>query len=108
MARTQNVYAINLNGINNAYRPSDFGIGDQIRINFLAEVRCKLFGIVQATETKFFGKNNGSSHNRSCQRPATGFVNPGNPRDAGDTQFFLVTKPASPIHLRKSLANLRE
>ena len=36
MARAQDVDAINLDGIDNADRPSDFGIRHQIRINFLA------------------------------------------------------------------------
>jgi hypothetical protein len=46
MARAQNVDAINLSGIDSADRPSDFGIGHQIRIDLLAQFRCKLLGIV--------------------------------------------------------------
>ena len=46
MARAENVDAINLNGIDSANRPSDFGIGHQIRIDLLAQFRCKLLGIV--------------------------------------------------------------
>jgi cyclophilin family peptidyl-prolyl cis-trans isomerase len=84
--------------MNNTDSPSDFGITHQIRINFLAQLRCKLFGIIQATVTKFFRKNYCSGHNRARQRPATSLINPGNPRDAGSAQFFFVTKSASPIH----------
>ncbi len=36
MARAQNVDPINLDGINNTDSPSDFGIGDQFAIDFLA------------------------------------------------------------------------
>lgn len=36
MARTQNVDPINLYGIDNAYSPSDFRIGDQFAIDFPA------------------------------------------------------------------------
>jgi len=36
MARTQNVYSIDFDGINNADSPSDLGIGDQFAIDFLA------------------------------------------------------------------------
>jgi hypothetical protein len=100
MARAQNVDAINLAGIDTANRPSDFGIEDQIRINFLAQFRRKLFGIVQATVTKFFRKNYCSGHNRASQRPTASFINPSNTRDTGGAQFFLVTKSASPVHFR--------
>jgi microcompartment protein CcmK/EutM len=100
MACTQNIDAINLNGIDNTDCPSDFGIGHQIRINFLPQLWRKLLGIVQATMTKFFGKDHGSSDNRTRQRTTTGFVNPGNPRNTGAAQFFLVTKSASPVHVR--------
>jgi hypothetical protein len=108
MARAQNVDAINLKGIDNADRPSDFGIGHQIRIDLLAQLRCKLLGIVQATVTKFFRENYCSGDNRTCERAPSSFINPRDTRNAGGAQFFFVTKSASPIHLRKSLANLRE
>jgi len=98
MARAQNVDAIDLDRIDNANGRSDFGVGHQLRINFLTQLRCKLFRIVQTTMTKFFRKNYCSSHNRTRQRPPTNLINPGNPRDAGGAQFFLVTKSASPAH----------
>ena len=95
-------------GINNANGPSDFGIGHQLRINFLSQFRRKLFGIVQATMAEFFRKNYCSGHDRTRQCSSTSLINPGNPRQADGAQFFLVTKSASPVHLRKSLADLRE
>jgi hypothetical protein len=103
MARAQNVDAIDLGGIDSANRPSDFGIGHEIRINFLAQFRGELLGIVQATMTKFFRKNYRSRDNRTCQRTTPSLVDPGNIRDAGGAQFFLVTKSASPIHFRDSM-----
>jgi hypothetical protein len=98
MARAQNVDAINLNGIDSADRPSDFGIGHQIRIDLLAQFRCKLLGIVQATVTKFVRENYCGGYNRTRQRPATSFINPRDTHDTGAAQFFLVTKSASPAH----------
>jgi len=98
MARAENVDAINLNGIDSADRPSDFGIGHQIRIDLLAQFRCKLLGIVQATVTKFFRKNYCSGHNRTRQCTAASFINASNTRDTRAAQSFLVTKSASPIH----------
>jgi hypothetical protein len=98
MARAQDVDAIDLDGIDNADRPSDLRIGYQIQINFLAQFRRKLFGIVQATMTKFFGQNYCSGHNRTGERAASSFINACNPHDAGGAQLFLVTKSASPAH----------
>jgi hypothetical protein len=46
MAGAQDVDAIDLHRINNADRPSDLGIGHQLQVNFLAQFRRKLFGIV--------------------------------------------------------------
>ena len=98
MARAQNVDAIDLDGIDHANGPSDFGVGHQLRINFFAQFRRELLGIVQAAMTEFFRKNYCSGHNRTRQRPATSLINPGNPRDAGGADFFLITKSASPAH----------
>ena len=57
---------------------------------------------------KFFGKNCRGGDDRPGQRTTTGFVNSRNPRDPCDTEFFLVTKSAAPMHPHKSLADLRE
>src|SRR5947208_2274482 len=54
------------------------------------------------------GDHAGGSDDWTGQRTAAGFVNPGNAHNSGGTQFLFVTKSAAPIHLRKSLANLRE
>jgi len=98
MACSQNVDAIDLDRIDYADRPSDVGIGHQLRVNFLTQFRGKLFGIVQATMTKFFGQNNGGSDNRTRESTTPCFVNSGDLRNAGGAQFFLVTKSAPPAH----------
>ncbi len=46
MRRAQNIDPVDLNGIDDAYCPVEAGIGNQIVINFFAQVRRKLFGIV--------------------------------------------------------------
>src|SRR4029453_11646390 len=98
MARTQDIDAIDLDRVDNADRPSNLGIGHQIRINLLAQFRRKLFGVVQPTMTKFFRKNHRRGHNRTCEGAAASFINTCNPRNAGSAQSFLVTKSASPAH----------
>jgi hypothetical protein len=57
--------------------------------------------------TKFFGQNHCSRDDWTCQCTATGFINPGYASDAISAKFFLVTKTAAPVHLRKSFADLR-
>jgi hypothetical protein len=104
----QNVDTINLHGVHNADRPSDFWITDQLQIDLIAQFRPQLFGIVQPAMPEFFRKNYSSGYNRTCQRTTAGFVNPRNLSGTSGAQFFLVTESASPVHLRKSLANLRE
>ena len=103
MTRAQNVNAVDLCGIDGADRPPDFAIADQVTIDFLAQFRCKLFGVVQATMTEFFRKKHGGGDNWTCQSAATRFVNPGNARGADGAEFFFVTKSAAPIH---AVANL--
>jgi hypothetical protein len=108
VARAQNVDPIDLDGINNTDSPSDFGLRDEFAIDFLAQFRRELFGIVQATMTEFFGENHCGRDDWSRQRTSASFVNARNARDSDGAEFFLVTKSAAPIHPRKSLADLRE
>jgi hypothetical protein len=58
--------------------------------------------------TEFFGKNYCGGNHWTGQGTAAGFVNPRNAQNSGSTQFLFVAKSAAPIHLRKSLANLRK
>jgi hypothetical protein len=62
VARAQNVNPIDLNRIDNADRPSDFRIRNELAIDFFAQFRSELFGIVQPTMPKFFGKNRRSGN----------------------------------------------
>jgi hypothetical protein len=46
VARTQDINPVDLNRIDNADRPLDFGIRNQLAIDLLAQFRRELFGIV--------------------------------------------------------------
>jgi hypothetical protein len=46
VSRAQNIDAVDLHGIDNTDRPTEVGVRDQVVINFLAQVRRELFGIV--------------------------------------------------------------
>ena len=108
VACAQNVDPVDLDGIDNSDSPPHFRAGNQLEVDFLAQFRRKLFGIVQVTMTEFFGENHCRRYDWTCQRTATGFINPGNARDSYGAEFFLVTKSAAPVHPRKSLADLRQ
>jgi len=108
VAGAQDVDPIDFDGINNSDGPADFPFSDQFAIDFFAQFRRKLFGVVQATMTESFGKNHCRRYDWTCQRTAAGFINPGNTRDSYGAKSFLVTKSAAPVHPRKSLADLRE
>jgi hypothetical protein len=46
VSRAQNIDAVDLHGIDNTDRPTEVGVKDQVVINFLAQVRRELLGIV--------------------------------------------------------------
>ena len=54
VARTQNIDPIDLEMIDDADRPRDFGIAGKIEINFFAHFRGELLGIVQFPVPEFF------------------------------------------------------
>jgi hypothetical protein len=108
VAGAQDVDPIDFDGINNSDGPADCRFSDQFAIDFFAQFRRKLFGVIQATMTEFFRENHCGRYDWPRQRTATSFVNPRDARDSDGAQFFLVTKSAATVHPRKSLADLRE
>ena len=109
VARAQNVNPVDLNRIDNANSPSDFRIRNQLAINFFTQFRRELFGIIQTTMAKFFGKNRRSCNDRASQGTTPGFVNSRNARDSCDAELSFVPKSATPVgHRRKSSIDLPE
>jgi hypothetical protein len=100
MRRAQNIDAVDFHGIDNTDRPSEVRIRDQVVVNFFAQVRCKLFGIVQAPVTELFRKNYGAGYNRTRQSATASFIDPRDASHANGAELFLVTKSAAPIHFR--------
>ncbi len=92
-----------MHGIDNADRPIEVGIRDQVVINLFAHVWRKLFGIVQAPVTEFFRKNDGGGYNRTRQSAPASLVDAGNTSDTNGAKFFLIAKSAAPIHAVASL-----
>jgi len=64
MTRAQDVNPVDLKRIDNTDGPPDFGIRNQLAINFFAQFRPELFGIIQTRMSKFCWKNRRSGNNR--------------------------------------------
>ena len=67
-------------------------------INFLAQFRRELFGIVQLPVSELLRKDHRRRHNRTGQGAAPGFIDASDTGDTGGAQFLFVTKSATPIH----------
>jgi hypothetical protein len=103
MSGAQNIDSVDLHGIDNADRPTEVGVRDQVVINFFAQVRHELFGIVQPPVTEFFRKNDGGGYNRTGQSTAASLVDPSDASGANGAKFLLVTKSTAPIHAAANL-----
>jgi hypothetical protein len=96
--RAQNVDSVNLDVIDDADCPDDFGVSRKIDINLLAQLWRELFGIVQFTMPKLFRKNHCRRDNRAGQRTAPGLIDPGDLGDAKGAQFLFMPETAATIH----------
>ena len=103
----QNIDPIDLEMIDHADSPGDFGIGKQLCVNFFATFGRELLRIVQFFMSKFFRQQNRRRYHWSGERAAPRFIDASDSNDSGGAQFLFVTKSAAPIHPRKSLADLR-
>jgi hypothetical protein len=65
MGRAQNIDPVDLEVIDHAHGPRDFAVAGKIDIDFLAQLRSELFGIVQLSVPKFFRKNYGRGDHRA-------------------------------------------
>jgi hypothetical protein len=98
VGRAQNVDSIYLKMIDDADRPNDLSVARKIDINFFAQIRCKLFRIVEFAMPKSLRQNDCGGDDWAGQGAAPGFIDP---CDAGNTdgaQFLFVTKSTAPIH----------
>jgi hypothetical protein len=96
--RAQNVDSVNLDVIDDADCPDDFGVSRKIDINLLAQLWRELFGIVQFTMPKLFRKNHRRRDNGAGQRTAPGLIDPGDLGEAKGAQFLFMPETATTIH----------
>jgi hypothetical protein len=102
---TQDINSIDLKVVNHPDGPDNLGFAGQFIVNLFAQLGRELFGILQLTMPKFLRQDCDRSHDRTSQRAAPRFINPGDADDADGAQFLFITKSATPIHggrLRKS------
>jgi len=107
VSRPQNVDRVDLDGIDDADRPRDRVIRDQIAVNLFAFLRQKLLRVIQLSVPEFFRKNNRRCHNRPRQRAASRFVDAGDGRNPKRAQFAFVPESATPIHWGKNTETLK-
>src|SRR5580700_9892792 len=105
MGRAQNVNPVDLDRIDDADRPGNLTVSGKFLVDFLAQIRRELFGIVQLPMTKFFRENCHGRDNRPSQRATAGFIYSGDTNDTDRAQFPFVTKSATPIHRPESSAD---
>jgi hypothetical protein len=103
VSRAQNIDRVDLDGIDDADRPRDRSVPNEIVVNFFALLRQELLRNVQLLVPKFFRKNDGGCYDRTSQRAAPRFIDA---RDSGNperTQFAFMPESAAPIHWGKIL-----
>lgn len=94
----KDVDGVDLDGIDDADGPHDGGVGDEFAVNFLTPLGQKLLGIVQPSMPEFFRQDNGSGHDGTGERAATGFIDTGYAGDAERAQSALMPESATTIH----------
>jgi hypothetical protein len=103
VGRAQNVDRVDFDGIDDADRPRDRGVRQEIAVNFLALLRQQLLRIVQLPVFEFLRKNNRGRDHRTGKRAATGFIDPGDRGNPERAQFAFMPEATAPIHRRKIL-----
>ena len=103
VGRAQDVDGVDLNRIDDADRPCDPAVRDEIAIDFFPLLRQQLFRVVQLPVPELFRKNNRGRHDRPRERAAARFVDPGDGGDTEGAQFPFMTKSTAPIHGGKIL-----
>ena len=103
VGRAQNIYQVDLDGVDYPNRPCDFVLRDQIVVNLFAFLREKLLRIVQLFVPEFLGKDNCRGYDWTGERAAAGFVDAGNGRDTKGAEFSFMPESATAIHEGKIL-----
>jgi hypothetical protein len=98
VGRAEDVYRVDLDGINDSDRPADRLVRDDILVNFLALLRQKLLRIVQLFVPEFFRENNCRGYDWTRERAAPRFVDAGDGRDPERAKFSFMPESAAAIH----------
>ena len=98
VSRAQNIDRIDLDGIDDANRPRDRIVRNEIVVNFIAFLRQQLLRVVQFPVPELLRKNYHGRHDWTGERATAGFIDP---RDGGNTeraQFAFMPESAAAIH----------
>ena len=92
-----------LGRIDDAHRPCDAAVRDEIVVNFFALLGQQLLGIVQLPVPEFLRKNNRGRYHRPRERAAPRFVDAGDSGNTERAQFAFMPKTTAPVHGGKIL-----
>lgn len=98
VGRAQDVYRVDLDGINDSDCPADRLVRDKIPVNLLAFLRQKLLRIVQLFVAEFFRENNRRGYDWTRERATSRFIDAGDSRDPERAKFSFMPESAAAIH----------
>ena len=102
----ENIDRIDLHGIDDADRPGDGVVADDILVNLFPFLRQELFRIVQLPMLEFFRENDGGRDDRTSQGAASSLINAGNSTDPDGAQLLFMSKAAATVHAKVSWAKV--
>jgi hypothetical protein len=104
VGRAQDVDHVDLDRINDAYRPRDSAVRHEIAINFFAFLRQQLFRIVQLPVPEFLRENYRGGYDRSGEGTTSRFVDAGDTGDTERPEFAFMPETTATVH-RHTVAN---
>jgi hypothetical protein len=98
MGRAQDVDRVDLDRINDAYRPRDSAVRHEILVNLFAFLWQQLFRIVQLTVFELFRENYRGCYNRSGECTTSRFVDAGDTGDTERPEFAFMPETTATVH----------
>ena len=98
VGRAQNIDRVDLDRVDDADRPGDRIVRNQIVVNFFALLRQKLLRVVQLSVPEFLRENNRRRYDWSGQRATPRFVDARDRGDAESAEFSFMPESAATVH----------
>jgi hypothetical protein len=98
VGRAQNIDRIDLDRIDNADRPGNRVVRDEIAVDLLAFFWEKLLRIVQLSVPEFLRENDRRRYDRAGQRTTSRFIDAGNRGDAESAELSFMPESTASVH----------